>query len=101
MKQATELVLDGLRQRQPALTGCMPDVCAATECIARNLWAGGRILVCGNGGSAVDSLHIVSELMKGLPAARVVRCATGAVVRGMPGFCRTLHCKAAEGAARD
>ena len=72
MKQTTELVLDGLRQRQPALAGCMPDVCAATECIARSLRAGGRILVCGNGGSAADSLHIVGELMKGFCLPRTL-----------------------------
>lgn len=31
---------------------------------------GGKVLVCGNGGSAADSEHIVGELMKGFRSAR-------------------------------
>jgi len=31
---------------------------------------GGKVLVCGNGGSAADCEHLVGELMKGYPAAR-------------------------------
>ena len=33
---------------------------------------GGKVLVCGNGGSAADSEHIVGELMKGFLSARTV-----------------------------
>ena len=33
---------------------------------------GGKILVCGNGGSAADSEHIVGELMKGFVSKRPV-----------------------------
>ncbi len=32
----------------------------------------GKILVCGNGGSAADSLHIVGELMKGFKLKREI-----------------------------
>ncbi len=33
---------------------------------------GGKVLVCGNGGSAADSEHIVGELMKGFMLERKV-----------------------------
>lgn len=33
---------------------------------------GGKILVCGNGGSASDSAHIVGELMKGFMSKRTI-----------------------------
>ena len=34
---------------------------------------GGKVLVCGNGGSAADSLHIVGELMKGFILPRKLK----------------------------
>jgi D-sedoheptulose 7-phosphate isomerase len=33
---------------------------------------GGKLLVCGNGGSAADSIHIVGELMKGFEKPRPI-----------------------------
>ncbi|MBZ8139589.1 phosphoheptose isomerase [Rubrivivax gelatinosus] len=38
------------------------DVEAAAAAIARALQAGGKLLICGNGGSAADSQHIAAEL---------------------------------------
>ena len=37
----------------------------AFELLLKSCRNGGKILVCGNGGSASDSEHIVGELMKG------------------------------------
>lgn len=37
----------------------------AVEESVRRIKAGGKVLVCGNGGSAADSGHIVGELLKG------------------------------------
>jgi D-sedoheptulose 7-phosphate isomerase len=34
--------------------------------------SGGKVLVCGNGGSAADSEHIVGELMKGYLLPRAI-----------------------------
>lgn len=42
----------------------------AYEMILRSCCNGGQILVCGNGGSAADSDHIVGELMKGFRLKR-------------------------------
>jgi len=37
------------------------DLIRATEVVTTSLRAGGKLLVCGNGGSASDSVHIASE----------------------------------------
>lgn len=36
---------------------------AAADCMAQTLRHGGKILVCGNGGSASDALHIAGEIV--------------------------------------
>ena len=46
------------------------ELLAAFELLAGALGAGGKVLVCGNGGSAADSEHIVGELMKGFRSRR-------------------------------
>lgn len=39
------------------------NVSDAAQCIVRSLRAGGKLLICGNGGSASDALHIAGELL--------------------------------------
>jgi D-sedoheptulose 7-phosphate isomerase len=49
----------------PGLELCIPDI-QHSYAVLQNCFAqGGKLLVCGNGGSAADSEHIVGELMKG------------------------------------
>jgi D-sedoheptulose 7-phosphate isomerase len=62
--------LDDLVARYPALAACRPGIEAAFALMARVFAAGGKLLVCGNGGSAADADHIVGELMKGFHKAR-------------------------------
>lgn len=50
--------------RYPALEACRADVQCAYEMICASYRAGGKLLVCGNGGSASDAEHIVGELLK-------------------------------------
>lgn len=57
--------LDELVERFPGLASCRTDIEAAYRALVDCFSAGGRLLVCGNGGSAADSDHIVGELMKG------------------------------------
>lgn len=59
-----------LADRYPDLAPCLPAVEAASAALAASLNGGGQILVCGNGGSAADSEHIVGELMKGFRSER-------------------------------
>ena len=57
--------LDELIERYPVLSKCRPAIESAIRALADCYAAGGKLLVCGNGGSAADSDHIVGELMKG------------------------------------
>ena len=43
----------------------------AIEMIIDSYKNGGKLLVCGNGGSASDSAHIVGELVKGFLKKRL------------------------------
>lgn len=56
--------LEHLIQRYPALSVCREAIEQAVEQIIRSYQNGGKLLVCGNGGSCADASHIVGELMK-------------------------------------
>ena len=61
-----------LAQRYPDLEPCVPDVQRAFAALAECYHKSGKLLVCGNGGSAADSEHIVAELMKGVTRRRPI-----------------------------
>lgn len=60
MKQLVE----NLVSRYPTLKACQEDIIGAYEILEQAYSQGRKLLVCGNGGSASDSEHIVGELMK-------------------------------------
>ena len=53
-----------LIERYPALAACRDDLRATHDTLAATFRAGGKLLLCGNGGSAADCEHITGELMK-------------------------------------
>lgn len=59
-------------QRYPALDALRTPVVDAVAMICACHRAGGKILVCGNGGSAADAEHIVGELVKEFKLPRAV-----------------------------
>ncbi len=59
-----------LTQKYPELQPCITDVAQAFEILRRSYQSGGKLLICGNGGSAADSEHIAAELMKGMISKR-------------------------------
>ncbi len=61
-----------LFERYPQLKTCEKDIENAFLLMIETYKKGGKILVCGNGGSAADADHIVGELMKGFLKARKV-----------------------------
>lgn len=64
--------VDSLIERYPELAVCQNDIISAYK-ILENAYANGRkLLVCGNGGSAADSEHVVGELMKEFKLKRKV-----------------------------
>ncbi len=64
--------MKALLDRYPDLTLCAKDIKNAFALMVDTYKNGGKILVCGNGGSAADAEHIVGELMKGFKLARKV-----------------------------
>lgn len=64
--------MNTLLERYPALKCCEQDIEAALKLMTDTYKSGGKVLVCGNGGSAADSEHIVGELMKGFMLKRKV-----------------------------
>lgn len=72
MKQSTKATVETLLNRYPKLRSCEQDILVAIEQMITAYKSGGRLLVCGNGGSAADSMHIVGELMKGFVLPRTL-----------------------------
>ncbi len=70
------MILDKLVEKYPELDSCRPAIRRAYELLKRTYSRGGQVLICGNGGSAADSEHIVGELMKGYLSKRPIPAAT-------------------------
>ena len=64
--------MEELILRYPMLEKCRDSISKALEMMSEVYKNGGKVLVCGNGGSAADSEHIVGELMKGFLSKREV-----------------------------
>jgi D-sedoheptulose 7-phosphate isomerase len=64
--------LELLVERYPDLRECLEDLLQAFAIWKDSFASGHKTLVCGNGGSASDSEHIVGELMKGFLQKRPV-----------------------------
>lgn len=58
-------MLNELINRYPSLCDCKEDIKKAVDAIIDCYEKGGKLLLCGNGGSCADCEHIVGELMKG------------------------------------
>lgn len=90
--------LGELLSRYPALAECREDIERARDAITAVYRAGGKLLLCGNGGSAADCEHITGELTKGflekrplpvetrekLVTAGLSESAAGSLQRGLP-----------------
>ncbi len=70
MKNSVEKIYNDLFNRYPALSCVKADVESVFKIIKETYINKGKLLVCGNGGSAADSAHIVGELMKGFMLKR-------------------------------
>ena len=58
-------IFEALFERYPALECCKNDIAKAYDMLVECFENGGKMLCCGNGGSAADCDHFVGELMKG------------------------------------
>lgn len=65
MKPKVKHIFEELFTGYPRLGECRRSIGEAFTLLKRCYENGGKVLICGNGGSAADSEHIVGELMKG------------------------------------
>ena len=70
MKNNTKHIIDDLLLRYPKLNICYDSIISAIDVMINTFDSGGKLLICGNGGSSADSEHIVGELMKGFVLKR-------------------------------
>ncbi len=64
MKKDSSKQIEYLIERYPKLSDLKENLILTVETMIKAYKNGNKLLVCGNGGSAADSLHIVGELMK-------------------------------------
>ncbi|MBQ5824656.1 MAG: SIS domain-containing protein [Clostridia bacterium] len=65
-------IFSELFERYPALGKCEADIYRAYTVLKKCYDGNGKVLACGNGGSAADADHIVGELMKGFLLGRKI-----------------------------
>ena len=76
--------IDEVLERCPALAGLRDELTRAAGAVCACHRAGGKLLVCGNGGSAADCEHIVGELVKGFLLPRTIPPADADRLRALP-----------------
>ncbi|MDR1435700.1 MAG: SIS domain-containing protein [Puniceicoccales bacterium] len=57
-------ILESLLREKPKLSACGGAIDAAARLLVNCFRSGGKLLICGNGGSAADGDHISAELLK-------------------------------------
>ena len=72
LKGASSAILADLLERYPVLGSCRNSIYAAGEMLIESYSQGGKLLICGNGGSCADCDHIAGELLKGFMLRRPV-----------------------------
>ena len=85
MNEKTNLILNTLYRDNPALEACRLEIQTACELLLACAKERATVLVCGNGGSAADSEHIVGELMKGFLLRRPLTEAEKSRFTAVPG----------------
>lgn len=64
MKRNTETIIEEFKENYPKMDYLEEGLRYIIAEVVKRVKNGGKILVCGNGGSAADSEHIVGELLK-------------------------------------
>lgn len=72
MNNSVYCISEELVTKHPELTEVKQNIEEAFCIISKSFREGGKLLVCGNGGSAADAEHIIGELMKGFLSKRKI-----------------------------
>ena len=63
-------MINNLINEYPKLKPCENEIKKGANMLLECFENGGKLLICGNGGSACDSGHIAGELLKGFKGKR-------------------------------
>jgi phosphoheptose isomerase/UTP-glucose-1-phosphate uridylyltransferase len=63
IEEAQAYLTESLAVQRRSFAGCVTQLVDAANAAAESLKAGGKILLCGNGGSAADCQHVATELV--------------------------------------
>jgi len=63
IKRISRQFEDSVATKQRALESLAAPIAAAVEAMTQSLLANGKIMACGNGGSAADAQHFAAELL--------------------------------------
>lgn len=72
MKKSTKLKIDELIIRYPQLKSVYSSIYESVDILIDCYMNDHKLMICGNGGSAADSLHIIGELMKSFTCPRPI-----------------------------
>ena len=84
MRLEQEKTITALLTNHPALQPLEGELLRAHALLREAFSGGGKLLVCGNGGSAADSAHVVGELMKGFRKRRPLPAKEAEAVQAVP-----------------
>lgn len=83
MRDSVKALFEELFVRHPRLACCKADIADLFEACAACYRGGNTLFICGNGGSAADSEHIVGELMKSF---RKIRALPEGIAEGLAAY---------------
>jgi D-sedoheptulose 7-phosphate isomerase len=66
IKKITQQILASISVKEAMFDSCIEDIQAAASLMIDSIRKDGKILWCGNGGSAADAQHLATELMGGM-----------------------------------
>ena len=69
-ERVRDYLLETARTASRTAETCVEDVLAAAAAIAESVRGGGKLLICGNGGSAGDAQHLATEFVGTLTVDR-------------------------------
>ncbi len=84
LSQVEQEILDKLEQRRPDLKPCITDLLKLHERLVKLYDNGGKLLLCGNGGSHADSIHIAGELCQSFERKRPLTQEIVSNLEGLP-----------------
>ena len=85
MNERTEAFLKDFFSRHPSMASMQVQIRSAIDMLLSTFRSGGKLLLCGNGGSCADCDHIAGELLKGFLLRRPVNPVLAARLKDLYG----------------